>query len=125
MQAHQIDPTFRTESYDGMEPVGVDPRWEAFKPFHEYLATTFPLVFVYHRLQTRAFVINLNPLHRHSTLTLTKVNSWGLVYVWSGTDGHLKPILLTAHQGMEIRPGIPRLSLDPFRRCRAREYQDR
>jgi len=47
--------TLRTESYDGMEPVGVDPRWEAFKPFHEYLATTFPLVSVYHRLPTRTF----------------------------------------------------------------------
>lgn len=47
--------TFRTESYDGMEPVGVDPRWEAFKPLHEYLATAFPLVSVYHRLPTHAF----------------------------------------------------------------------
>lgn len=44
--------TFRTESYDGMEPVGVDPRWEVFKPLHIYLATAFPLVSVYHRLPT-------------------------------------------------------------------------
>lgn len=46
--------TFRTESYDGMEPVGVDPRWEVFKPLHIYLATAFPLVSVYHRLPTHA-----------------------------------------------------------------------
>ena len=27
-------------------PVGGDPRWEAFRPFHEYLSRTFPLVYV-------------------------------------------------------------------------------
>ncbi|EIM86689.1 carboxypeptidase S [Stereum hirsutum FP-91666 SS1] len=67
-----------TESYDKMEPVGVDPRWEAFGPFHEYLSTTYPLI--------------------HSTLTLTKVNTWGLVYVWKGSNESLKPLLLAAHQ---------------------------
>ena len=35
-----------TESYDKMDPVGVDPRWEAFKPFHEYLEKAFPLMYV-------------------------------------------------------------------------------
>ncbi|KAF9786336.1 carboxypeptidase S [Thelephora terrestris] len=68
----------RTESYDYMEPVGVDPRWDVFGSFHDYLFQAFPLV--------------------HSTLALTKVNTWGLVYVWPGSDGSLKPILLTAHQ---------------------------
>lgn len=34
----------KTESFDAMEPVGIDPRWEAFKPFHEYLEKSFPLV---------------------------------------------------------------------------------
>ncbi|KAF9786344.1 carboxypeptidase S [Thelephora terrestris] len=68
----------RTESYDYMEPVGVDPRWDVFGSFHNYLLQAFPLV--------------------HSTLALTKVNTWGLVYVWPGSDESLKPILLTAHQ---------------------------
>ena len=31
----------RTESYDKM---GVDPRWNVFDPFHEYLLKAFPLV---------------------------------------------------------------------------------
>jgi len=34
----------RTESYDRMDPVGVDPRWDAFGPFHDYLLKAFPLV---------------------------------------------------------------------------------
>ncbi|KAF9646522.1 carboxypeptidase S, partial [Thelephora ganbajun] len=68
----------RTESYDHMEPVGVDPRWDAFGPFHDYLLQAFPLV--------------------HSTLSLTKVNTWGLVYVWPGSDESLKPVLFAAHQ---------------------------
>ena len=34
----------RTESYDGMDDVGVDPRWEIFDKFHAYLAEVFPLV---------------------------------------------------------------------------------
>ncbi|KIP10027.1 hypothetical protein PHLGIDRAFT_66515 [Phlebiopsis gigantea 11061_1 CR5-6] len=67
-----------TESYDQMLPVGQDPRWEVFAPFHEHLLKTFPNV--------------------HSTLELTKVNTYGLVYVWKGSDSSLKPILLTAHQ---------------------------
>ena len=37
---------FRTESYDDMRPVGEDPRWGAFGPFHDYLLREFPLVYV-------------------------------------------------------------------------------
>jgi hypothetical protein len=37
---------FRTESYDGMGPVGEDPRWEVFGPFHDYLLGAFPLLYV-------------------------------------------------------------------------------
>jgi len=33
-----------TESYDAMGPIGEDPRWETFGPFHEYLLKAFPLV---------------------------------------------------------------------------------
>lgn len=32
-------------------------------------------------------------------MTLTKVNTWGLVYVWKGSNESLKPLLLAAHQG--------------------------
>jgi hypothetical protein len=34
--------TCSTESYDDMQPVGVDPRWEIFGEFHKYLARTLP-----------------------------------------------------------------------------------
>ena len=34
------------------------------------------------------------------TLTLTKVNTYGLLYEWKGSDVSLKPLLLTAHQGL-------------------------
>ncbi len=33
-----------TEAHDKMGPIGVDPRWEVFVPFHTYLLTAFPLV---------------------------------------------------------------------------------
>jgi len=36
--------SYRTESYDNQPPVGEDPRWEAFEPFHNYLLKAFPLV---------------------------------------------------------------------------------
>lgn len=29
-----------------MAPVGEDPRWEAFGPFHDYLLKAFPQVYV-------------------------------------------------------------------------------
>ncbi|OCH93649.1 carboxypeptidase S [Obba rivulosa] len=67
-----------TPSFDKMGPVGDDPRWEVFAPFHEYLLSAYPLI--------------------HSTLELTKVNTYGLVYLWKGSDESLKPLLLTAHQ---------------------------
>ena len=34
----------RTESYDTMDPVGVDPRYEVFASFHTYLSEAFPLM---------------------------------------------------------------------------------
>ncbi|KAL4243810.1 peptidase M20A family protein [Abortiporus biennis] len=67
-----------SESYDVMDPVGEDPRYEIFGQLHEYLQTTYPLV--------------------HSTLNLTKVNTYGLLYHWQGSNSSLKPILLAAHQ---------------------------
>ncbi|KAF7309691.1 Gly-X carboxypeptidase [Mycena indigotica] len=67
-----------TEVYDAMPEVGQDPRWEVFGPFHDYLSKAFPLV--------------------HKTLSLTKVNTYGLLFEWTGADSSLKPILLAAHQ---------------------------
>ncbi|KAI6117458.1 hypothetical protein EV401DRAFT_1969446 [Pisolithus croceorrhizus] len=67
-----------TESYDYYGPVGMDPRWEKFHAFHAYLEQAFPLI--------------------HATLDLTKVNTYGLIFVWKGLDQGLKPLLLAGHQ---------------------------
>lgn len=73
--AVQVD----TQVQDAQPDVDDAPEvWARFAKFHEYLEETFPLV------------------HKH--LDVTKVNTYGLVYAWKGTDKDLKPILLTAHQ---------------------------
>ncbi|KAE9388747.1 carboxypeptidase S [Gymnopus androsaceus JB14] len=66
-----------TEMYDDMGPVDEDPRWENRLLFHDYLEKTFPLV--------------------HTVLKLEKVNKYGLLYTWDGSDASLKPGLLMAH----------------------------
>jgi Gly-Xaa carboxypeptidase len=67
-----------TQSYDDMGGIGVDPRWDIFYSFADYLAKTFPLA--------------------HASLQLEKINTHGLLYTWAGTDAKLKPNLLMAHQ---------------------------
>ncbi|KAL5641591.1 hypothetical protein ACGC1H_001910 [Rhizoctonia solani] len=67
-----------TESYDVMDPVGTDPRWEVFYKLSEHLLRTYPRV--------------------HTTLTQTRINTHALLYYWPGSDNALKPIFLTAHQ---------------------------
>ncbi|EGN91720.1 hypothetical protein SERLA73DRAFT_173383 [Serpula lacrymans var. lacrymans S7.3] len=69
-----------TETYDEMQPVGIDPRWEIFHVFQDYLLEAFPKF--------------------HKALKLTKVNTYGLLYEWKGSDASLKPLLLAAHQGV-------------------------
>ncbi|KAJ7876836.1 hypothetical protein B0H13DRAFT_1632025 [Mycena leptocephala] len=66
-----------TESYDDMQPVGQDSRWDIFQRFHDFLERSFPLIY--------------------SSLRVTKVNTYGLVFHWQGSTP-LKPLLLTAHQ---------------------------
>ena len=48
--------TLRTESYDNMDPVGMDPRWEVFGPFHDYLLHAFPRVYVVPTRSHRVFI---------------------------------------------------------------------
>ena len=44
-------------------------------------------------------VLSLGALsHSHATLVVTKVNTYGLHYEWTGSNPSLKPLLLTAHQ---------------------------
>jgi len=56
-----------------------------FDQLQAYLQRTFPLV--------------------HQRLTLQKVNRYGLLYEWPGTDPALKPLLLLAHQ--DVVPVLP------------------
>ncbi|KAG8737510.1 alpha 1,2-mannosyltransferase 2.4.1 [Ceratobasidium sp. 414] len=67
-----------TESFDSMGPVGDDDHWLIFDKFHKYLEEQFPGV--------------------HKTLKLEKVNTYGLLYTWPGSDPSLKPLLLMGHQ---------------------------
>jgi Gly-Xaa carboxypeptidase len=67
-----------TQSYDDMGEVKVDPRWDVFYGFSDYLERTFPLV--------------------HASLKLEKINTHGLLYTWTGKNASLKPNLLMAHQ---------------------------
>ncbi|OCH86953.1 carboxypeptidase S [Obba rivulosa] len=80
-----------TIAYDDLLPPGKDPRWEIFDDLHTYLEKRFPLV--------------------HSHLAKTPVNTYALVYHWQGTDGSLKPMLLTAHQ--DVVPVEP-LTMDDW-----------
>ncbi|KAJ3824466.1 hypothetical protein F5880DRAFT_1480165 [Lentinula raphanica] len=79
-----------TESYDDLGSIDEDPRWETFAQFHDYLFEAFPLI--------------------HSTLSLTKVNTYGLLYQWTGTNPSLKPVLLAAHQ--DVVPVEPQTVAD-------------
>lgn len=69
-----------TSSYDDL-PLDVGnnlPKFAHFNEFHSFLQETFPLF--------------------HEKLELNKINHFGLVYIWHGSDSSLKPLLLMAHQ---------------------------
>ncbi|KAK6382227.1 Gly-Xaa carboxypeptidase [Exophiala oligosperma] len=66
-----------TIAYDGMDPVGEDPRWDIFYQFSDYLERTFPKVY--------------------KALTVETVSTHALLYTWQGWDETLKPMLLMAH----------------------------
>ncbi|KAJ7034588.1 hypothetical protein C8F04DRAFT_1259825 [Mycena alexandri] len=80
-----------TESFDEMGPVGEDERWLTRGPFVDHLATAFPLV--------------------HTSLELQKVNTYGLIYIWEGSDASLKPLLHMSHY--DVVPVAP-LSADQW-----------
>ncbi|EXJ95212.1 hypothetical protein A1O1_00332 [Capronia coronata CBS 617.96] len=66
-----------TITYDGMRPVGEDPRWEIFFEFSAYLKKAFPRVY--------------------QALTTETINEHGLLYTWQGSEKTLKPLLFMAH----------------------------
>ncbi|KAI6148311.1 hypothetical protein BKA82DRAFT_992035 [Pisolithus tinctorius] len=67
-----------TESYDYFGSPGTDSRWGKFHAFHAYLRKAFALA--------------------HAELEMTTVNTYGLIFVWTGSNEGLKPLLLAAHQ---------------------------
>lgn len=75
--------------------IGEDPRWNVFGPFHDYLLKAFPKLYVNQKSKSGERLIVLN---RHSTLVLTKVNTYGLLFEWKGSDETLKPLLFMGHQ---------------------------
>ncbi|KZV71076.1 carboxypeptidase S [Peniophora sp. CONT] len=82
-----------TQIFDDFGLPGEDPRWEIMLDMHEFLRKRFPLV--------------------HRKLTVHKVNQYGLVYIWRGSDDSLKPLVLTAH--MDVVP------VNPETRCEWRQ----
>ncbi|KAI1482302.1 carboxypeptidase S [Daldinia eschscholtzii] len=83
-----------TESYDDNGDVDEDPRWKPFEDFHQVLKQLFPLV--------------------HSQLELRKVNRYGLLYTFKGTDTSKKPILFTAHQDVVPAGTASRWTYPPY-----------
>lgn len=86
-----------TEVYDNWPDVQEAPeRWSKFQIFHDYLHDTFPLL--------------------HSHLKVDKVNTYGLVFTWEGSDATKKPIMLNAHQDVVPVPKETweKWSFEPF-----------
>ncbi|KAL5631621.1 hypothetical protein ACGC1H_007220 [Rhizoctonia solani] len=67
-----------TESFDNMGDVGDDDHWVVFDKLHKYLEEQFPRV--------------------HKALNVEKVNTYGLLFTWKGSDSSLKPMVLMGHQ---------------------------
>lgn len=71
----QID----TQMKDYPPDVDQDPEyWARFAKFHKYLEKTFPEIY--------------------ESAEVVKINTYGLVFVWKGSDKKLKPLMLAAHQ---------------------------
>ncbi len=72
---------FRTVSHQNRENFEA----QVFEDFIEWVAETYP--------------------HVNDSMSLTRVGDYTLLYRWSGKDGSLKPILITAHY--DVVPVIP------------------
>jgi carboxypeptidase PM20D1 len=73
---------FPTISLDDLTQVD----WQPFLDFHAFLETSYP--------------------RAHQQLQLTKVNEYGLLYHWQGSDSTLEPVLFLAHQDVvPVSPG--------------------
>lgn len=89
-------------SYDDMGSVETDPRWKVFGDLADRLAALFPEV--------------------HAQLRLTRVNTYGLLYTWQGSDATLKPVVLMAHQDVVPADSLDRWTYPPFSGHRDEDY---
>lgn len=68
-----------TQMRDYPPEVDKDPEyWSRFATLHKYLEKTFPEIY--------------------ESAEVVKVNTYGLVFIWKGSDPKLKPLMLAAHQ---------------------------
>lgn len=102
--------------FDDLAPPGEDSRWDIFADFHEYLERRFPLVCVLQTLWRASHEYSIHLSHKH--LLKNTTNLYALVYHWQGSDASLKPILLTAHQGLSDHYGVSTVT-NRFCRCSA------
>lgn len=95
--AVQVDTTVGDE----WPTVTQDPaRWSSvFAPLHDYFRSSFPLIHA-----------------ADSAVKLERVNEWGLVYTFPGTDASLPPLVLMAHQDVvPVEPEtVPSWTHPPF-----------
>ncbi|KAK4046897.1 hypothetical protein OIO90_006405 [Microbotryomycetes sp. JL221] len=85
-----------TQSYDDMGSPDKDDRFKIMGQFHQFLEQTFP--------------------RTHESLQVEKVATYGLLYTWQGSQQHLKPIVLMAHQDVvPVNPStVDRWTHEPF-----------
>ena len=94
---------FRTESYDHMEPVGVDPRWDAFGPFHDYLFESFPLVCVFLHVRIEFLIVfNWFGQSFHPVAYQSQHLGYGLRVGWVGRKPQTGLICRTSRYGLRF-----------------------
>jgi hypothetical protein len=88
-----VPPPLVSVQFDDMRGAPVDgpkmdARWQPFVAWHDYLATTFPLV--------------------HQKMKLDKPNRFNLVFTLEGTHSKLKPLVLSQSSIGSIDNSKPR-----------------
>ncbi|KAH7206029.1 hypothetical protein DER44DRAFT_809903 [Fusarium oxysporum] len=94
VKRHQAIVRVPSICYDDLGDVGKDERWAPFYDLHDVLAKTYPAIHKYAKLE--------------------KINKFGLVYTFTGSDASLKPYLLAAHQDVVPVPDPSTWTHPPF-----------
>ncbi|KAH7248680.1 uncharacterized protein BKA55DRAFT_594573 [Fusarium redolens] len=94
VKRHQAIVRVPSICYDDLGDVDKDERWAPFYDLHDILAKTYPAIHKYAKLE--------------------KINKFGLVYTFAGSDSSLKPYLLAAHQDVVPVPDPSTWTHPPF-----------